>query len=203
MAERIYLYPVWVRMWHGLNALLCLLLIVTGISMQYSNPEYPLIQFEMAVHIHDVCGIILSANYLFFVLGNIFTPNSRFYKTRFSEIFKDTVTQFKFYIGGLFRGDNVPFPVNKDRKFNPLQKVSYLVIMFFFVPIIIISGWGLFFPSLYMYGDGGVKMFQFTDLIHIIGGFIVSVFLIIHVYFCTLGKTPTSAFKSMMNGWHE
>jgi thiosulfate reductase cytochrome b subunit len=25
----------------------------------------------------------------------------------------------------------------------------------------------------------------------------------VHVYFCTIGKNPTSNFKSMINGYHE
>jgi len=39
----MYLYPKWIRLWHLFNALLFILLIVTGISMQYTgrnNPSY-------------------------------------------------------------------------------------------------------------------------------------------------------------------
>ncbi|MBE9484291.1 MAG: cytochrome b/b6 domain-containing protein, partial [Bacteroidetes bacterium] len=59
MEEKLYLYPVWVRFWHWANAILCLLLILTGLSMQYSDPEYPIIRFDWAVSIHDISGIIL------------------------------------------------------------------------------------------------------------------------------------------------
>ena len=62
MAHKEYLYPIWVRMWHWLNALLCLLLILTGLSMQYASVDGGLIRFDTAVTIHNLCGIILSAS---------------------------------------------------------------------------------------------------------------------------------------------
>ncbi len=57
----VYLYPVWVRLWHLVNALLYLFLIITGLSMQYSNPEYPMIRFDIAVSMHNISGILLTA----------------------------------------------------------------------------------------------------------------------------------------------
>lgn len=73
MAEKIYLYPIWLRVWHGINALVILLLIITGISMQYSNPEYPFIRFDLAVSIHNICGVILAINYVIFLPSNLAT----------------------------------------------------------------------------------------------------------------------------------
>ena len=49
MSERLYLYPIWIRLWHWTNAILCLVLIISGVSLQYSNPEYPIIRFDIAV----------------------------------------------------------------------------------------------------------------------------------------------------------
>ncbi len=77
MEGKLYLYPVWVRLWHWINAILCLLLIISGVSMQYSDPQYPFIRFDWAVYIHDISGIVLSLSYLFFILGNLLTPNGK------------------------------------------------------------------------------------------------------------------------------
>ena len=33
----MYLYPKWIRVWHVLNAMLFLIIIVTGLSMQYTD----------------------------------------------------------------------------------------------------------------------------------------------------------------------
>jgi thiosulfate reductase cytochrome b subunit len=202
MAEKIYFYPVWVRLWHWLNTLMFLLLIVTGLSMQYSSPDYPFIRFDLAVLLHNIAGIIVTLGYFVFVIGNMVTSNGKFYKVNLREIVGQLKKQFMYYTFGIFKHESAPFPLSENRKFNPLQKVSYIFAMYFFVPIIIISGLGLLFPEIIIsqvFGRSGIHL---TDLVHIISGFVLSVFMIIHIYFCTIGKTPTANFKSMFTGWH-
>jgi len=79
MSGKLYLYPMWIRLWHGLNAILIILLIISGISMQYTNPENPFIRFDIAVSMHNLSGIILTINYFGFLLGTIVTLNGKYY----------------------------------------------------------------------------------------------------------------------------
>jgi len=202
MAEKIYFYPVWIRLWHWLNALMFLFLIVTGLSMQYSSPDYPLIRFDIAVSLHNIAGIIVTIGYFVFVMGNMVTSNGKFYKFNLREITGQVKKQFMYYTFGIFKHEQAPFPLSENRKFNPLQKVSYVFAMYAFVPIMIISGFGLLFPETIIPRVFGISGIHLTDLVHIISGFILSVFMVIHIYFCTIGKTPTANFKSMINGWH-
>jgi thiosulfate reductase cytochrome b subunit len=44
---------------------------------------------------------------------------------------------------------------------------------------------------------------HFTDLVHVISAFIISMFMFIHIYFCTIGKTAVSNFKSLVDGYQE
>jgi thiosulfate reductase cytochrome b subunit len=202
MAEKIYFYPVWVRIWHWINALMFLFLIGTGLSMQYSSVDYPLVRFDLAVTIHNFAGIAVTVCYFIFVIGNLFTANGKFYRLKIGEIADQLKKQFYYYTFGIFKHEPAPFPLSENRKFNPLQKVSYIFAMYAFVPLMIISGFGLLFPEVIVskvFGIGGIHL---TDLIHIISGFILSVFMIIHIYFCTIGKTALSNFKSMFTGWH-
>jgi thiosulfate reductase cytochrome b subunit len=203
MEQKVYHYPVWIRIWHLINALICITLIITGINMQYSNPKNGLFDFEVAVTLHNVSGIILTFNYLFFFLGNILTRNIKYYSLDKKNIFKELKDQIEYYTKGIFKKGKAPFPVSQERKFNPLQKVSYLSIMYVIVPFIIITGWALLFPEIVIYKVFGVSGLLLTDLLHITLGFFVSVFLIIHVYFCTTGTKIGSIFKSMINGWSE
>jgi len=202
MAEKIYFYPVWIRLWHWLNALMFLFLIVTGLSMQYSSPDYPFIRFDLAVLLHNIAGIIVTLGYFVFVIGNMVTSNGKFYKVNLKEIVGQLKKQFMYYTIGIFKHEDAPFPLSENRKFNPLQKVSYVFAMYAFTPIMIISGLGLLFPETIIPQVFGVSGIHLTDLVHIISGFILSVFMIIHIYFCTIGKTPTANFKSMFTGWH-
>ncbi len=201
--ERYYLYPVWVRLWHTINAVCCLLLILTGVSMQFSNPKVPLIRFDIAVSIHNIAGILLSINYLLFFAGNLFTRNGKFYQIFFPGFLTRLKAQYRYYTGGLFKGENPPFPIHWENKFNPLQLFSYVLIMYLMVPVIFITGWSLMYPEILPSSFWGFSGLHLTDLIHILSGFVISIFMFVHVYFCTIGKSPVSNFRSIINGYHE
>ena len=200
----IYLYPVWVRLWHAVNAILYLILIITGLSLQYSGQEYIVIKFQVAVSMHNIAGILLCINYLVIFFGNIFTKNGMYYRMRMRWLKKEIPLQFNYYMFGIFRGEKAPFPINSRRKFNPLQKVSYVAVLYFLMPLVFITGWALIFPNiLFVDKIFGTSSLHFTDLVHIIVGFILSIFLFVHVYLCTIGKPAGSHFRAMLSGWHH
>lgn len=200
----IYLYPVWIRLWHLANAILYLLLIITGLSMQYADPEYPLIRFDIAVSTHNISGILLTANYLWFLLANPLTGNSKFYRFDWKKIWKGIGRQFHYYTVGMFKGEKTPYPLGKERKFNPLQKIAYKAVIYILMPFLFITGWALIFPEIIfvkrIFATSGLHL---TDLIHIVVGFIVSLFMIIHIYMCTITKPAGSSYRAMISGWHH
>jgi thiosulfate reductase cytochrome b subunit len=203
MSEKLYLYPIWLRIWHGINALMIIVLILTGVSMQYSNPDHPFIRFDLAVTWHNIAGVVLTIGYLVFVVGNLTTKNGLFYRMKLRGLFDRLMKQARYYLYGVFKGEPVPFPINKFRKFNPLQQLAYAFVMYLFFPILFITGWALLFPEIIwmkVYGYSGILL---TAILHIFGGFVVSIFLFVHLYFCTFGKTAISNFSSMINGYHE
>lgn len=201
----MYLYPVWVRIWHVLNALLVIILIITGISMQYTDKEeYVLVVgFARAVKWHNIAAILLTVNYGLFVLGNLIGGNGKYYKIKRENFYSELWKQLKYYSWGMFRGEKRPFPVTLERKFNPLQKLSYVLAMYVAMPLIIISGLGLMFPETVLNRFMGISGLILTDILHITMGFCLSVFLIVHIYTCTLGSKPASLFKSIISGYHE
>ncbi|NCA84991.1 MAG: cytochrome B [Clostridia bacterium] len=203
MSSKIYLYPVWVRLWHLVNALMIILLILTGVSMQYSNPDAPFIRFDLAVSWHNIAGIILTVNYLLFIIGNIATHNGKYYRLRAKGLIDRLIKQFKYYTLGVYKGQQPPFPINEQRKFNPLQKIAYAFIMYLFMPLLFITGWALLFPETIWLNVFGVSGILLTALLHIVMGFVISVFLLVHIYFCTFGATATATFRSMISGYHE
>jgi thiosulfate reductase cytochrome b subunit len=200
--ERLYLYPVWIRIWHMTNALLILLLIITGLSIQFSNPG-TMVKFNAAVSIHNIAGIILTISYVGFFLGNLFTLNGIYYVIPVKGFFQRLKKQAAYYTIGLFKKESPPFPVTQESKFNPLQQVTYVILMYGFVPFVILSGWGLLYPQFIINSFLDFSGLDLTDLFHITAGFAISIVMCVHVYFCTIGKNPTSNFKSMINGYHE
>jgi thiosulfate reductase cytochrome b subunit len=203
MSQRIYLYPVAIRVWHLINALMIILLIITGVSLQYSDPSYSLMRFDIAVNIHNYAGILLTINYFLFLIANIVSGNIKHYKFKIQGYIGKLWKQFHYYSRGIFKGDPAPFPITTENKFNPLQQFSYILVMYLFLPILVLSGFALLFPGMVpdkIFGFGGIRV---ADFFHIINGFFATVFLIIHIYFCTIGKKPLKNFKSIINGWHE
>lgn len=203
MTEKLYLYPIWLRLWHAVNAFMFLVLLVTGVSLQYSSIDFPLIRFDYAVQYHNIAGIILSFNYLIFVIGNLTTGNARFYKLKIKGLFQDLMKQANYYMFGTFKGEKTPFPVNANRKFNPLQKVAYVATMYVFIPIMILTGLALLFPETIVENVFNLSGIYLTALLHGVVSIMLLLFLVIHLYFSTMGKTPTSNFKSIINGYHE
>jgi thiosulfate reductase cytochrome b subunit len=201
----MYLYPKWLRAWHLINAVVFLILIVTGLSMQYTgekNASY-VVGFANAIKWHNSAAIVLTVNYILFVTGNLLTRNGRYYRIGKKGFLSDLVKQFKYYSLGMFRGEKHPFPVTEERKFNPLQKLTYVLAMYVAVPLLIISGIGLLFPEITITGFFGVSGLLLTDILHITMGFFLSIFMLIHIYTCTLGAKPTSLFWGMISGYHR
>lgn len=201
----MYLYPVWIRLWHIINAILFIILIVTGLSMQYTDKQdYILVvSFARAVKWHNISAVLLTVNYIFFVTGNLISENGKYYRISKKNFRSDLVKQLVYYSWKMFRGEKHPFPVTAERKFNPLQKFSYVLAMYVAFPLLIISGLGLMFPETIINRIFGISGLVLTDILHITMGFFLTIFMVIHIYTCTLGARPSSLFKGIISGYHE
>jgi thiosulfate reductase cytochrome b subunit len=171
--------------------------------MQYSDPMNPFIRFDLAVSIHNIAGFILIFDYLLFILANTVSKNGRHYRIQLKGLNDRLMVQFRYYTFGIFKGESAPFPVTKKMKFNPIQQVTYFMTMYILMPLIFVTGLPMLFSGAFIQQVFGSQAFFVTDILHITIGFLLSVFLAIHVYFCTFGATPTSNFKSIVTGFHE
>lgn len=202
-SKKLYLYPLWLRIWHHVNAVLMIVLIATGLSMQYSDPAYPLIRFDIAVSYHNIAGIGLTISYFIFLVGVLFTSIGRYYVVKTEGLLTSFVRQLKYYLFGIFRGDKSPFKISEKQKFNPIQLITYNVIMHAITPITFITGWALIYPETIVLNVFGYSGIMLTSLVHTIAGFFISIFLIIHLYVITIGPSTTANFKSILYGYHE
>jgi len=201
---RTYLYPIWIRIWHGVNALAFLILVFTGIALHYASPDgTSLITFKAAVSLHNIAAVILTFGYGVFLLGNLISGNGLYYRGIKEDMGGNLVKQARFYAIGIFKNEPHPFKIDKKRKFNPLQKISYVGVMYICMPLIVITGIGLLFPETIIKQVFGISGLALTDYLHHVIGFILSLFLVIHLYTCTLGDKPGTLFRSMVNGYHE
>jgi thiosulfate reductase cytochrome b subunit len=200
--NKIYFYPIWLRIWHGLNAIGIIILIITGIVMQ-SGVESSFISFQTSITLHNIAGGVVTLSYFLFFIGNMVTKNYKFYIVKPKNFIKRPAKQAYYYAWGMFHGMQSPYPLSEKRKFNPLQKYFYLIVMYVVVPLVIITGIALLFPELIIEKVYNVSGVFVTAIFHSALGFFISIFLIIHLYVASIGKSPLDNFKSIISGWHH
>ena len=203
MAHREYLFPLWLRLWHWTNALLILILAVTGLSLHFADPDLPLVEFSLAVRLHNIAGISLIAAYAFFVVANIVSGNWWQYVPQPPGLLKRAIEQAKWYAFGVFKDDPHPHIPSKAVNFNVLQAITYWNVMYLLMPLIALSGLAYFYPEIApdtVFGFDGLLV---VAIIHYLTAVAILLFLMTHIYLCTTGKTVGAMFKMMITGWHE
>ncbi len=151
---------------------------------------------------HNLSAIILIISYIGFVIGNVMSGNGKYYMIKKNDISPGIGRQLKYYLYRKYRNKKQPFPVTSENKFNPLKKVTYLVIMYLALPFIMITGIILLIPDMFFTENVGQGMYILVDILHIILGLIISLFLIIHIYSCTIGAKSLSLFRGIISGYY-
>jgi len=202
--EKIYINPLPVRIWHWVNALGFILLILTGFQIRYVG-LFNVLSFETAVKMHNWIGFAVIANFVIWIGFYLFTDKIKVYHPQLDakKFFLSFFEQARFYSYGIFKGEKSPHRVQPYDKFNPMQSMTYQIVMLMVIPI-------QFFTGILMWD---VKRFQ--DLIEVVGGirvvstvhiliFILFVFFImVHAYMGALGHKPSTHYKEMFTGYEE
>ncbi len=169
--------------------------------MHYAGAENWLVPFEKARLIHNTAGIFLVLMYLFFLSGNLFFGNGKHYKIQLKGLPERLIKQTRYYLYGIFKGEQHPYHATEKLKFNPLQQITYISIMYLLTPFLVISGLMLIFPETApptIFGVGGVWP---VAILHTVVAYFLTLFMFGHIYLGTTGSTIISNFKSMINGW--
>lgn len=204
--KKVYLHPLPVRIWHWINALSFIVLIITGLQIRLVD-KINLMSFESAVKIHSWLGFILLANYFIWLCYYLFTGKIfKIYIPPFwrpVDFIKKAFAQAKYYAYGIMVGEKNPHHPTPDNKFNPLQQVFYFIIMIFCIPLQILTGLVLWDPVQFAWLESLMGGIQIVSLIHnglwVFYGF----FLFVHIYLSTLGHTPLAHIIAMFTGYEE
>jgi thiosulfate reductase cytochrome b subunit len=204
MSNRIYIHPLPVRIWHWTNAAGFVFLILTGLQIRYRD-LVGLASFESAVRLHNMVGFALMASYLVWLLFYLTSDKIKNYHPELSpmKFYADAIKQAIYYGYGIFRGKPNPHHTTAYTKFNPMQKLTYDLIMLLLVPIQFLSGlllWDVQRFSGAVATLGGVRT---VDTIHMLLFIFFASFLPVHAYLATLGHTPGAHFKAMFTGYEE
>ncbi len=193
--KKVLIYKGYERFWHWTQALLIILLAITGFEV---HGTFHLMGYEEAVLIHRNLAWAFIILIVFTQFWNMTTGEWRQYVPS-TQMLKD---QIEYYITGIFR--NAPHPTRKTvyNKFNPLQRLTYLGLRVLIIPVVVLSG------LVYMYyvslvDQSAVGSLAPVAYIHTFGAFLLMGFVIGHVYLTTTGHKPLSAIKAMITGWEE
>ena len=202
--KKIYIHPLPVRIWHWTNAIGFVLLILTGLQIRYRD-LIGIASFEASVRLHNYVGFVLMGSYLLWLVFYLTSDKIKNYQMELSpkKFYTTAIRQALYYGYGIFRGKENPHHTSAYTKFNPLQKLTYDLIMLLVVPIQFITG--LFLWDVQRFAGavaalGGVRT---VDTVHVLLFIFFSAFLPVHAYLATLGHTPGAHFKAMFTGYEE
>jgi thiosulfate reductase cytochrome b subunit len=195
MRRLVTLFKRFERFWHWLQALLVILLIMTGLEL---HGLFRIYGFENSVDIHNVSAFLWSILILM-IFTWIFTTGEW---KQYVPSKKGIDSVLRYYLHGVFAGETHPHHTTPDNKFNPIQRYSYIVILFALLPLQIFTGaLFYFFPELRAAGIlGGV---DWVAMLHTLTAYSFLAFLIIHLYMITFGKKLSTHIKEMISGTEE
>ncbi|MHB1142427.1 MAG: cytochrome b/b6 domain-containing protein [Sulfuricaulis sp.] len=197
MTERVYIFKRFERFWHWTQAATILFLLLTGFEV---HGAYKLFGFGRAVDLHTIAAWTLITLWVFAVFWHFTTGEWRQYIPTLDKV----GAMIKYYLTGIFTDAPHPFRATTLTKHNPLQRLAYLFLWLVITPIIWFSGWFyLFYGQWREWGVDGFLSLEWVAFFHVLGAYMILVFVIAHTYLITAGHTATSHLKAMITGWEE
>lgn len=200
--KEVYMYTVYERLWHWLQTGAILILLLTGLAI-HKPDTFGIFSFRYMVQIHNVLAAVLVINAALSLFYHLVSGEIQQYLPRPRGFFDSAIEQTKFYLQGIFKGDEHPFEKTIDRKLNPLQQMTYFGILNVLLPLQIITGalmWGAQrWPDLAARLGGLPVLGPFHSLV----AWMFATFIVAHVYLTTTGPYPMAGIKAMMLGWDE
>jgi thiosulfate reductase cytochrome b subunit len=197
--KKEYVYRAFERFWHWMQAMLILLLGMTGFEIHGSIRFFG---YDQAVRYHNTAAISFLVLIVFAIFWHFTTGEWR----QYLPTWKNLRAQAEYYIFGIFR--NAPHPTKKTvlSKLNPLQKLVYAALKALVIPVMVISGLLYMFyryPQRYEVIGLNIGGLEVIAVIHTIGAFLLVSFFVAHLYLITTGQTVTSNLKAMVTGYEE
>lgn len=200
MTQRVLIYTPYERIWHWLQAVGIIILAMTGLVIHWPD-VFGVIPYATAITIHNVLGILLLLNAFRGLFFYVTTGTIRQYLPEPHDVISLGSAQLLYYLRGIFQGAPHPLEKTSERRLNPLQQVTYLVILNLLIPLQLISGvlmWGAQMQPGLLDIVGGLAV---LSLVHTLGAWAFVAFIIMHVYLTTTGRTPLSNIEAMITGY--
>lgn len=190
MAEKRYvkIFARFERFWHWSQALLVLVLLVTGARLHglFEGPTW-----ATAFQVHLIAAGLIVVLWLFAIFWHFTTGAWQHY----IPTVRNLVRVIRYYAWGIFQGEPHPAKPTIRRKHNPLQRLSYLFLKLIINPAIWATG--VLYLTINLTGlDLAVVAWA-----HVVAAYAMAIFVVIHVYMATTGETVFAYLKAMITGY--
>ena len=179
--------------------LICL--ILTGMAIHYPDRFGILGSMANAVRWHSWIGFALILNAFLGIFYHVTAEKYQHFLPRMDDFTGAAIRQARFYFYGIFKGEKHPLDADPRRKLNPLQKITYILLLNILLPFQIVTGvlmWGADrWPGTFA-RVGGLWV---LGPAHTLGSYLFLAFLIGHIYLSTTGPTPMSLLRAMITGY--
>lgn len=196
------LYSLHERMWHWLQAAGMIFLILTGLAIHYPDRFAILGSMANAVRWHSWVGFALILNAFLGIFYHVTAEKYHHFLPRTDDFTEAAIRQARFYFYGIFKGEKHPFDADPRRKLNPLQKITYLLLLNVLLPFQIITGILMWGADRWPHVFAGVGGLWALGPAHTLGSYLFLAFLIGHIYLATTGPTPWGLLRAMITGYH-
>lgn len=190
------------RAGHWINAVGFALLVLSGLNVHFAGTFDLFGSLALAVAVHELTGIAVTVNYLFWWFYMVGSRRIRFYLPGRDDLLGGVINQGRYYLQGIFRNAPHPFEEGEKRKFNPLQKWTYLGVMTALVPVQVLTGVALL-VVVHRWQDATSAQLRFLGVAHNGVAVLLTAFLLGHLYLATTGPTPWAHFRMMFTGYAD
>jgi thiosulfate reductase cytochrome b subunit len=193
--KRVYIYFGFERFWHWMQALLVILLALTGFVVHFG---WSVIDYEQAVIWHRTLAWAFVILITFAIFWHLTTGEWKQYVPG-----GNVIAMALYYSIGMFRKEEKPVKKTQLSKLNPLQKLAYLGLKILIIPILVTTGFLYYYFNDFTDIGAGHRNLALVAKIHTFAAFLMIAFMFAHIYLTTTGHTLTSNIKAMVTGWEE
>jgi thiosulfate reductase cytochrome b subunit/cytochrome c553 len=201
--RRVYMYEAYERFWHWLQVVAIVMLLLTGLVIH--RPDmFGAFSFRNIVIVHNVIAALLAINAALSLFWHLVSGEIRQYIPHPRGFIDDAITQALFYVKGIFKHETHPFEKTKERKLNPLQKVTYFGLLNVLLPLQGLTGILMWLVQKVPAIQTTLGGLPFLAPFHTLTAWLFAAFIVGHVYLTTTaGPKPLDGIQAMVTGWED
>lgn len=200
--KRVYLYSAFERIWHWLQALTILLLLITGVEI-HAPAKVHLFGFAHATFLHEALALFTIANAFLALFYHLATGAIRQFLPPSRDFFSLAIAQMAYYTKGIFTGAPHPFEHDSQHKLNVLQQVTYLAVLNIALPVQVATGVLMWKANAWAGLVDRLGGLHAVATVHVLCAWTFAAFLVMHLYLTTTGRTPFAHIRAMVVGWED